>query len=88
MLKRVREGEPGLFRELATAAARWRPRSTTGAAWRGEEGSSAGGSGATGLQGCRVWRWAARGGLRPSLGGERCRSAPAAEEVERERGGR
>ena len=69
MLKRVREGEPGLFRELATAAARWRPRSTTGAAWRGEEGSSMGGSGARGLRGCRVWRWAAGGSLLASLSG-------------------
>ena len=67
MLKRAREGEPGLFPELSMAAARWRPRSTTGAAWRGEEGSSAGGSGATGLRGCHVWWWAAGGGLPASL---------------------
>ena len=45
VLKRVREGEPGLFPELATAAARWRPRSTTGVAWRGKRGSSTGGGG-------------------------------------------
>ena len=42
VLKRAREEEPGLFPELATAAARWRPRSTTGVAWRGKRGSSAG----------------------------------------------
>ena len=30
LLKRAREGKLGLFPELATAAARWRPRSTTG----------------------------------------------------------
>ena len=43
VLKRTREGELGLFLELATAAARWRPRSTIGVAWRGKGGSSAGG---------------------------------------------
>ena len=32
VLTRTREVEPGLFPELATAAARWQPRSTTGAA--------------------------------------------------------
>jgi hypothetical protein len=36
------------------------------AAWRGEDGSSAGWSGARGLRGCRVWRWPALGGL-PAL---------------------
>ena len=69
VLKRAREGEPRLFPELATAAARWRPRSTTWAAWRGEEGSSAGGSVASVLRGCSVWRWAAGGGLPASLSG-------------------
>ena len=52
-----------------------------------EKGLQHGWSGARGLRGCRVWRWAAGGGLRPSLGGGRRRSAPAAEEAERERGG-
>ena len=60
MLKRSRDGERGLFPELATATARWRPRSSTGVAWRGEEGSSAGWSGARRLRGCCVWRWSSR----------------------------
>ena len=88
VLKRARDGEPGLFPELATATARWRPRSSTGVAWRGEEGSSAGWSGARRLRGCRVWRWSSRRWPAALLGGGRRRSAPAAEEAERERGGR
>ena len=52
-----------------------------------EGGSSATGSGARGSRGCRVWRCAG-GGLPALLGSGRCRSAPAAEEAERERGGR
>ena len=40
-----------------------------GAAWRGKEGSSAGGNGARGSWGCRMWRWAAAGGLPASLSG-------------------
>ena len=85
VLKRTRGREPGLFPELATVAAIWRPRSTTGAAWQGEEGSSAGGSRASGLQGCRVWRWSSRR-WPPGLPERRWRrSVPAAEETERER---
>ena len=53
-----------------------------------EGGSSASGSGARGSRGCCVWQWAAGGGLPAFLGGRRRRSAPAAEEAERERGGR
>ena len=88
VLKHTRVGEPGLFPELATAAPMWRPRSTTGAAWRGEEGSSAGGSGARGLRGCRVWWWSSRR-WPPGLPERwRRRSAPATEETERKRGGR
>ena len=57
---------------------------TAGAARRGKEGSSAGGSGARGLRGCRVWRWGSRR-WPPSLPEwRRHRSAPAAEETERE----
>jgi len=53
-----------------------------------EGGSSTSGSGARGSRGCRVWQWAVGGGLPAFLGGERRRSALAAEEAERERGGR
>ena len=67
VLMRSIDGGLGLCPGLATAAARWRPRSLTEAAWRGKEGSSAGESGARGLRGCRVWRWAAGGGLPASL---------------------
>ena len=88
VLKRARDGEPGLFPELAMATARWRPRSSTGVAWQGEEGSSAGWSGARRLRGCRVWQWSSRRWPAALLGGGRRRSAPAAEEAERERGGR
>ena len=84
VLKHTRVGEPGLFPELATAAAMWRPRSTTGAAWRGEEGSSAGGSGARGLRGCRVWRWSSRRWPPGLPEWQWRRSAPAAEAAERE----
>ena len=88
VLKRTREGETGAL-----------PRACHGggevAAAEHDRGSVAreralqrGWSGARGLPGYRVWRWAAGGGLRPSLGGGRCRPAPAAEEAERERGGR
>ena len=86
-MKRAREGKPVLFPELATAAARWRPRSTTGQ--RGER---------KGLQ--RGWEWVqgVAGVLRVAVeqqevvcGPPRQRAvplAPAAEEAERERGGR
>ena len=44
-------GEPGLFPELATAAARWRSQSTTRVAWREKGGSSAVGVGPGGCGG-------------------------------------
>ena len=59
-----------------------------GVAWRGEEGSSARGSGSRRSLGCRVGRWGSRSWPAALLGGGRCRSAPAAEEAEKERGGR
>ena len=87
VLKRTRGGEPGLFLELATAAAMWRPRRRSGQRGEVKEGSSAGGSGARGLRGRRVWRWGSRR-WPPGLPERwRRRSAPAAEETERERGG-
>ena len=36
MLMRARGGDPGLCPRLATAAVKWRPWSSAGAAWRGE----------------------------------------------------
>ena len=47
-----------------------------------------GGVGPGGCGGAACGGGAAGGGLRPSLGGGRHRPAPAAEEAERERGGR
>ena len=49
-----------------------------------EGGSSAGGSGAMGLRGCRVWRWSSRRWPPGLPERRRRRSAPAAEEAERE----
>ena len=42
MLMRARGGDPGLCAALATTTARWRPRSSAGAAWRGEEAPARG----------------------------------------------
>jgi len=44
----TRVGEPRLCAALATAVARWRPQSSLGVAWRGEEGYSAWRSGSRG----------------------------------------
>ena len=89
MLRRVRDGGLEHCSELATATARWRPRSSVGMAWQGEEGSSARGSGSRRSLGVprgavgrsRRWPVALLGG------GQRC-SALARREAERERGGR
>ena len=69
MLGRVKEIAAGLYPELATAAARWRPRSSAGAAWRGE-GAPARGEVGPGVKG--VTRGAVEQqevASRPSLGG-------------------
>ena len=63
--------------EVAAAELDW-------GAWRGEEGSSAGWSGARRLRGCRVWRWCSRRWPPGLPERRRHRSAPAAEETERE----
>ena len=87
MLKRPREGETGALPRAChggdDVAAAEHDRGSVAR----ESGLKREWSGARGLRGCRVWRWAAGGGLRPSLGGGRRRLAPAAEEAERERGG-
>ena len=60
-----------------------------GAAWRGEDCSSAGGSGSRGSRGRRVWRWGSR--RWPPGPPEQRRAAllcPTVEEAEREGGGR
>ena len=51
MLGHARVGEPRLCAALATAAARWRPQSSLGGAWRGEEGYNVWGSGSRGCGG-------------------------------------
>ena len=88
VLKRARDGEPGLFPELATATTRWRPRSSTGVAWRGKEAPAWVGVGPGGRGGAACGGGAAGGGLPALPRQRRRRSAPAAEEAERERGGR
>ena len=57
VLRRARDRGPGHYSELATATARWRPRSSVGMAWQGEEGSSARESGSRRSLGCRMGRW-------------------------------
>ena len=69
MLVRAPKKETGLSPELATAATRWRPRSSAGAAWRGEGAPARGGVG-PGVKG--VTRGAVEQqevASRPSLGG-------------------
>ena len=89
VLKRTREGKPELFPKLATAAARWRPWSTTGVAWQERGRSSARGKG---RRGARARRVEGHGKQEVACGPperRRRRSAPAVEESrERERGGR
>jgi len=86
--KHARDGEPGLFPELAMATARWRPRSSTGVACRGKEAPAWVGVGPGGHGGAACGGGAAGGGLPALPRQRRRRSAPAAEEAERERGGR
>ena len=54
VLVRAPEKETGLSPELATAAARWRPQSSAGAAWRGE-GAPARGEVGPGVRGGAAW---------------------------------
>ena len=65
VLGRTRVGVLGLCAALAMAVARWRPRSSAGAAWRGEEGYNAWGSGSRGCEVPREAAGEAGGGLRP-----------------------
>ena len=54
MLVHAPEKETRLSPELATAATRWRPQSSAGAAWRGE-GAPARGEVGPGVRGGSVW---------------------------------
>ena len=54
MLVRAPEKETGLSPEFATAATRWRPRSSAGAAWR-REGAPARGEVGPGVREGAVW---------------------------------
>ena len=88
VLRRTQVGELRLCSELSTATARWRPRSSVGMAWQGEEGSNARGSGSRRSLGCRVGRWAKQ---EVACGLPRRRAVPLSAgggEAERERGGR
>ena len=84
MLRRMREGGPGDCSELATATARWRPQSSVGMVWQGEEGSSASGSGSRRSLGCRVGRWAKQ---EVACGPPRRRAAPLSIGAQRRREG-
>ena len=66
VLKCARDGEAGLFPELATATARWRPRSSIGVAWRGGRDPARGGVGPGGCGGAACGSGVVGGGLRPS----------------------
>ena len=66
MLRHARDGEAELFSELATAAARWRPRSSTGRRGKGRIGPARKGVGPGGRRGAACGGGAAGGGLRPS----------------------
>jgi hypothetical protein len=88
VLRKARDGNLGLFSGLATAAARWRPRSLAGRRGKGRRGPALRGVGPGGHWGAawgggRSGRWPAA-----LLGGGQRRSAPAAEEAGREGGGR
>ena len=65
MLRRARDGEAGLFPELATAAARWRPWSSTGRRGKGRRDPARGGVGPGGRGGATCGGGAVGGGLRP-----------------------
>jgi hypothetical protein len=54
MLRCARVGGPGHCAALAAATARWRPRSSFGAAWRGE-GTPAQGEVGPGVRGGATW---------------------------------
>ena len=88
VLKCMREGETGALPKAYHGGGEVAAAEHNRGCVARERGLQRGWSGARGLRGCRVWRWAGGGGLRPSLGGGRRRSTPAAEEAERERGGR
>ena len=62
----ARDGELGLSPELATAASRWRPRSSTGRRGNGRRGPARRGVGPGGRRGAACSGGAAGGGLRPS----------------------
>ena len=87
VLKCTKEGEPGLFPELAMAAAKWRRRDTTGVAWRGKRGSSAGGVGPGGCGSAACGGGAAGGGLPAFLSGGGA-ALHRRQRKQRERGGR
>ena len=84
MLKCARDRELGLFPELAMAAAAELDLDSVVRGGQIQRGVEWGQEGA----GCRVWRWSSRRWPAALLGSGRRRSAPAAEEAERERGGR
>ena len=87
VLKHAREWVTGALPRACHGGGDVAAAHTAGAAWRGKEGSSAGGSGARGLRECRLWRWSSR--RWPPCLPERQRrcSAPVTEAAERERGG-
>ena len=70
VLRRMRDRGPGHYNELATATARWRPRSSAGAAWRGEGAPARGEVGPEAAEVPREVAGGAAGGLQlPSAAG-------------------
>ena len=66
MLGRARNGDPGHCIELATATARWRPRSSPGQRGEGSRAAARGGVGPEGRGGAACGGGEAGAGLRPS----------------------
>ena len=66
VLRRARDGKLGFFSGLATAAARWRPRSLAGRRGKGRRGPALRGVGPRGRGGAACGAGEAGAGLRPS----------------------
>ena len=69
VLRRARDGEARLYPELATAAARWRPRSWPGQRGEVSRASARGGVGPEGCGGATCGGGVAGGGLPAFLSG-------------------
>ena len=84
VLRCSRDGEAGLYPELATAAARWRPRSSMGRRGEGGRDPARRGVGPRGRGGAACGGGEAGAGLRPSSAA----SGAALRRRQRKQGGR